>query len=243
VFLSWHSFSFYASLVNSIKTKNMKKNIFLVLVTAFIAGGIVYGINKLNASNEPITEEEQNIVKAAEIPDLTGWPEASQKAAHEMINRYGNPSESTSDMLIWKDNGSWLRTIVHKKAIDHYFPMAHKDVLEQSVYFQVPLHSFSDLALYDGSITASRTNGIISVRCSGEEMNMLALNLAYDVIHGEKSTDQARVECGKQLVELLAGNKPEYTQKLKFSNDNSAPDPDKPVRSAEVSASNEEAEK
>lgn len=55
-----------------------------------------------------------------------------------MTEKYGQPSEHTSRMLFWYNNGPWLRTIVYRDEIDHGFPVSHKDVLEQFVGYEVP---------------------------------------------------------------------------------------------------------
>ena len=38
---------------------------------------------------------------AQDMPDISGWPKASQMAAKMMIDKYGKPNESTLHMLIW----------------------------------------------------------------------------------------------------------------------------------------------
>ena len=43
------------------------------------------------------------------------WPGASKAVAKEMLQKYGAPQEATPTMLIWRSNGPWKRTIVHKE--------------------------------------------------------------------------------------------------------------------------------
>lgn len=219
----------------------MKKK--LIIATAFVIALTAgfYGFNLMfarssTASPEKTFTTEKNspsLLMAPEdeqrvdLPDLTGWPEASKKAAKDMESKYGKPNAITPDMLVWNNNGIWLKTIVYKKEMRHDFPKAHTDVVEQWINYRVPLNSYDELALYDGSVTANRTNGTISVRCDNESMNFLALNLAYDIFNNNKAVDKARSDYGRDAMAFMKGEKPMYTQKLNFSSDKSAPDPDK----------------
>lgn len=191
----------------------MKKSLIIFSIIAVAAIGMLYSFT----------------LQKQDMPDLKGWPEASQKAAKDMMDKYGKPDGITSDMLIWNNKGIWLKTIVYKKEMKHDFPKPHTDVMEQWINYSVPLDKYNDLAKYDGSVTANRTNGTISARCDKEAMNFLALNLSYDIIKGNKDVEQVRMEYGKSVMAFMKGEKPEYTQKLIFSSDKSAPDPDKPL--------------
>jgi hypothetical protein len=203
----------------------MKKQIIIGSLLAVTATGLFYGFNRMQAAAETVSDEDQVVT----MPDLKNWPEASRQAAKEMEAKYGKPNGVTSDMLVWNNNGIWLKTIVYKKEMKHDFPKPHTDVMEQWINYSVPLNNYDDLALYDGSVTANRTNGTISARCDKEGMNLLALNLAYDIVNNSKTVDQARMDYGKNAMSFMKGEKPGYTQKLNFVSDKTAPDPDKPL--------------
>ena len=163
---------------------------------------------------------------AQDMPDMMGWPEASQMAAKDMMEKYGKPDIVSDQMLVWVNNGIWNKTIIFKKEVDHFFPGPHKDVMQQFVGFKVPPDMFDELAEFDGSVVVDRTQGEISARCDKEGANFLALNLAYDIVKGNKSVDEAREFYGKTIMKVKKGEKPEYTQKLMFTPDMSAADPD-----------------
>lgn len=148
---------------------------------------------------------------------IQNWPSESREAANKTIAKYGQPAEATQNMLTWNDNGPWKKTMVYKEAIDHNFPMKHKDVLEQVIDYKVPSELFSQIAMYDGSVMVKRTIGEISARCDKEEANMLALNLANDIITGKKNVDEAREFYTQTITSFGNGEKPEYTQKLTFA--------------------------
>ncbi|MBA3642149.1 MAG: hypothetical protein H0W53_23415 [Acidobacteria bacterium] len=147
---------------------------------------------------------------------IQDWPETATMAAKAMIEKYGAPAEATPSLLIWYKNGPWKRTVVYKEEIDHDFPMPHKDVLEQFIDYEVPPDYFDDLAHYDGSVIVERTKGEISARCDKEGANFLALNLANDIVKGNKSVEEARQSYGEAMMQMMQGSPPESTQKLTF---------------------------
>ena len=147
---------------------------------------------------------------------IQDWPETATMAAKAMMEKYGTPNEATPSLLIWYKNGPWKRTVVYKEEIDHDFPMPHKDVLEQVIDYEVPPDYFDDLAHYDGSVIVERTKGEISARCDKEGANFLALNLANDIVKGNKSVEEARQSYGEAMMQMMQGSPPESTQKLTF---------------------------
>jgi hypothetical protein len=152
---------------------------------------------------------------AAAVAEITkDWPAASKAAATDILQRYGVPQEMTATMLIWRDNGPWKRTIVHKSGADHAFAAPHQDVVEQTVSYKVPLNFFNALAVYDGSLIADRTRGELTAWCDREATNMLALNLAQDILRGRITPEQAREAHAQALREMQAGRPPETMQTL-----------------------------
>lgn len=147
---------------------------------------------------------------------IQDWPEESKKAARSMLEKYGRPDGVTDSHLVWLDNGPWVRTIVYEEPVEHNFPVPHKDVLEQFINYEVPEEKFSELARYDGSVVAYRTNGELSARCDKEAANILALNLANDVIEGDRSVEEAREFYAQTIEQVKQGERPEYTQSLQF---------------------------
>ena len=161
------------------------------------------------------------------VPDLTTWPEASQMAAKEMTDKYGQPQIMSDRMLVWANNGIWKRTIVYKQEAQHDFPVPHKDVVQQFISYKVPnLDKVDELAKFDGSVVVDRTQGEISARCDKEANNILALNLANDVATGKKTVMEARDTYAKMVALEMKGEKPDYIQKLMFSANMNAADAD-----------------
>lgn len=147
---------------------------------------------------------------------MSDWPEVSKKAATAMMNKYGEPDEATATMLLWRDTGPFVRTIVYSEPVQHNFPKPHQDVLEQAINYDVPAEKFSDLAAYDGSVIAERTKGELAARCDREDANILALNLADDIINDRKSVAEARQAYAQAMRQVMQGETPQLTAALQF---------------------------
>lgn len=145
------------------------------------------------------------------------WPGSANDAAEAMIEKYGIPDEITDYRLIWRNKGDFKEIIAYREEVDHNFPMPHKDVLEQTISYKPPVEKFTEVAIFDGSVTLQRTKGTMSSRCDSEPMNYLALNLTNEVITGKKSVKEAREFYASTVVSKLMGEKPEYTEKLLFT--------------------------
>ncbi|HEY4707798.1 MAG TPA: hypothetical protein VII64_10085 [Thermodesulfobacteriota bacterium] len=144
------------------------------------------------------------------------WPDASRRAARDMIERYGAPDHITRGFLIWEKAGDWEEIIARRDPIEHNFPAPHMDTLEQAAAYEVPEDKFDDLAVFDGSIIAERTRGTISSRSWSEAMNCLALNLAHDIITNIKTVEEAREAYAAIANDYMQGKEHPYTRGLRF---------------------------
>lgn len=187
-------------------TRSSRPAVAAVLIVAGCAGSVAAPAQQSGAYSETMRAETV----------LQDWPDTSKKAAQAMIKKYGQPQEVTATRLIWHDNGPWKRTTVINEEIDHDFPMPHKDVLEQTVNYDVPADRFDDLARYDGSVMVERTRGEISARCDKEEANFLALNLAHEIVTGKRSVDEAREFYATTMKEMMSGKMSPYVKGLRF---------------------------
>lgn len=147
---------------------------------------------------------------------ISGWPDASKKAANDMISKYGEPAATTPLMLVWNSQGDWREIIVYRDAVPHNFPKQHNDVLEGQIAFKVPADKFDDLAEFDGSLIIERTKGTLAARCDSEPMNYLALNLASEIVNDRMSVDDARDAYAQIAKDYAAGKQHPYTQGFQF---------------------------
>ena len=170
-------------------------------------------------------------VSTGVVDEIVGvWPEVSRKVAETVMEKYGPPQEATPSLLIWHNNGPWKRTILNRDAVPHDFPMPHPDLLEQFVDYQVPPDSFDDLAQYDGSVIVERTKGEISARCDKEEANFLAINLANDIVTGQRSVEEARAFYAETMMAFMNGQSDPYLEGFAFEvPEGGTADPDQPA--------------
>ena len=148
---------------------------------------------------------------------LAGWPVETRALATQLIAKYGKPAEATAHQLVWYGNGPWKRTVLYKEEAPHNFPMKHKAVLEQTVNYKVPTPKFCELAEYNGSIVASRMLGEISARSDSEDSNVLTLNIADDIVKGERNVQQALAYHAQVIRGKMTGDRGAYLEKLKFT--------------------------
>lgn len=161
------------------------------------------------AESAPMTQDVKQV--------LQSWPQKQQKVAKEMIKKYGEPSGVMPSQITWNSPESpWIEIIVYREAVDHDFPIEHKDFLEQAIMYQVPADKMDDLAKFDGSVIVYLTQGRMAARCDQEGANILALNLAHDGITEEKSVEEARSAYADAVKQKLQGDKVAMMQELMF---------------------------
>lgn len=166
---------------------------------------------------------------------IQDWPEESREATQLVIDKYGDPHETTPTTLVWFNAGPWKRIVASKTFYQHNFPSPHIDCIESVIDYQVPVDKFDDLAKFDGSVIVERTAGEVSARCHDEEANFLALNLMHDIVTGEKDVAEARDYYGKEFLDYRKRKPTPYMEKLRFQStpENKAPDPDTSILSEE----------
>jgi hypothetical protein len=154
--------------------------------------------------------------------NLVGWPPLTVKVAVDLVRKYGIPAEHDGHCLTWYANPPWRETTLYREEVQHNFPQPHKDILQQSVNYRVPPEKVGDLAAYNGSIVVDRTRGELAAHCDTEAANILALNIANDIVRGERSVEQA-LGYHAQVVRGVAIGEPEsYPLKLRFPVDPSS---------------------
>jgi hypothetical protein len=156
---------------------------------------------------------------------IQSWPTESKEAAELVIESRGEPDEVSETKLIWHNVSPLKRIVANKKFKKHNFPAPHIDAVESVIAYDVPLEKVSQLASYDGSVTYRRTAGELSAECHDEQANFLALNLANDIIEGNKTIGEARTYYSKEFLDSRRGKPAPYMEKLRFSPTGS-PNPD-----------------
>ncbi|MGI8765402.1 MAG: hypothetical protein ACR2KM_02670 [Gemmatimonadaceae bacterium] len=114
-------------------------------------------------------------------------------------------------------------------ATPHNFPFPHGYIVENFTEYKVPIDAFSKLARFDGSVTVSRTRGLLSARCHDEEANHLAVNLAHDIITGKTDVEHARQTYVDTMLAFREKKPTPYMTDLQFKPQPNAGDPDTPL--------------
>jgi hypothetical protein len=154
------------------------------------------------------------MIVAMQPPD--DWSEDAREAAQLVIDKYGPPDETAPSVLIWNAPGPWKRMVAHRDLDDHNFPAPHKDSVESFLQHSVPPERATDLIQFDGSVVVNRTRGELSARCHDEEANFLALNLANDLIEGERSVEDARNYYATEFLGYRKKEPTPYMEALRF---------------------------
>lgn len=199
----------------------------------------LFGLGACSSIGQKKNTEETASVNKVMTPQIThervnrfiqDWPDTAKSAAHTMVAKYGLPQEITPTRLVWEDNRPFRSTIVHREEITHNFPFPHADVLEQVVKYRVPVGKSEKLQRFDGSLVYDRTKGELTSHCDREETNIIALNLADEVVRGLRNVDNARKEFARVAQEYRAGNAHNITNTLMFNPGSETGDADMSIR-------------
>ncbi|MGI8403146.1 MAG: hypothetical protein ACR2NS_16300 [Gemmatimonadaceae bacterium] len=157
---------------------------------------------------------------------IKDWPEDSRTVTAALITKYGPADEVTPTLITWLNRGPWKKIVASKEATPHNFPFPHGDIVENFTEYKVPSENLSKLAQFDGSVTVSRTRGLLSARCHDEEANHLAVNLAHDIIKGKATVAQARQTYVDTMLAFREHKPTPYMRELQFKPQPNAADPD-----------------
>lgn len=188
------------------------------------------GVQNPNAPTGAISQQQPSVPPEILSRYTSGWPDSSVSAAKKVLTKYGEPTESTPSMLVWKDIAPFRRIVVYREEVMHRFPLLHKDVVENVVAYKIPIEKAGELAKFDGSVNFDRTRGELSARSDDEAMNLVALNLASDIISGKRDANNARLVYGKVAVDFINGNRSVLTQGLQFVGQSNTADADQSTK-------------
>jgi hypothetical protein len=159
---------------------------------------------------------------AAATPEsvIRAWPAPERAAAGAMLAKYGPPSQYDRRALVWFNNGNWKRTIVYRRALHRSGKAPGKDFLQQTVGYIVPNDKLALLKSFNGRLEVSPTAGELSFASDSEATNLLALNLADEIVVGKRSVAQAREFFAKTSRLAASGKSSSYMDGLRFDVDN-----------------------
>lgn len=148
---------------------------------------------------------------------VANWPDQQRRGVSMLVDRYGPPDEVTPSAAVWHSRGPFDCIKVFREEVQHQWPVAHSDFIENTVAYKVPVDKVGDLAKFDGSLIVDRTKGRLAARCDSEPHNVLALNLANDICTGSKNVNDARDYLARALKDEQSGTIDDYMKSLRFT--------------------------
>lgn len=169
----------------------------------------------------PVTQTAQIVPSAESLAwsqkALAGWPDATRRLAAQLVTKYGQPVETTPRQVTWINNGQWVRTTLYKEGAQHNFASPHRNILEQVALYKVPADKLAQLAAFNRSLVTNLARGELASFSDSEELNFLALNVADDIVKGERTAEEGRIYFA-QIVRAKMIREPERDlQQLHFT--------------------------
>ena len=147
---------------------------------------------------------------------VAAWPPLTRNAARALMEKYGPPDETTPSLLVWYRRKSWSRVAVYRDGPEDDFPFPHHDFVENRVAYDVPAWKATSLLKFDGSLLIDIPGKTLASRSDSEEANILALNLADEIVNGRRSVGSARSEMRGSMEKMAAGKTSTYVDGLLF---------------------------
>ena len=180
---------------------------------ALLTAAVLAAASCAAPENSPAQSQAQRQALADAV--VANWAGNSAVAARALIDKYGCPDAVESHRLTWWNRGPWKRTTVWEQT-----PLYASDdlpVIEQAVYFPIVASDAERLRQFNGEIEFDMQSGELVSQSMREETNFLNLNLAYDIIAGRKTIEQARQDYLRLLELGASGKTSAYMSGLLFS--------------------------
>ncbi|MFI5345020.1 MAG: hypothetical protein ACHQ51_01480 [Elusimicrobiota bacterium] len=151
---------------------------------------------------------------AAPIEAVTAdWPEKARLLASATIREYGRPDEVRADQLTWTRRHPWTRIAVYRDAQS----IENPNNLLQSLPYEVSPRRWRALSAFDRGVAYDPIRKELVARGESEGANLLALNLADDIIEGNRTPAEAAEFYDRTLDLARSGKSSSYMFRLMFS--------------------------
>jgi hypothetical protein len=189
-----------------------------MVLVALLSTAVIIGRESVYAQPEDSHWIETEGAASAKSPEsvIRAWPPLAQTIAKTMIEKYGLPHQYSDNALVWINNGPWRKTVVHRAGWPHRAGMRDTDYLEQSISYEVAPDQVLDLRRFDRRLMVDTATGELSSRSASEPLNFLALNLADEILKGNRSVASARRFYRKTTRLAMAGKSSRYTARFQF---------------------------
>ena len=143
---------------------------------------------------------------------IADWPDRSRALAESLIQQYGIPDEATPSSLSWREREPWSRVRVERDALD---PERPTGVL-QAVSYEVPLRRWRALGWFGRGVDYDPVAKELVARTGSEATNLLALNLADEIVRGKRTAEEARAFFDETASLAVSGKSSPYMKRLLF---------------------------
>lgn len=148
---------------------------------------------------------------------IDSWPDKTKTAAQALIDKYGQPDTVLNHKLAWYDKDQWSMVAVFRDSVRRATPTPHDAFIENAVNLKVPETKVGQLYQFDPGLVVDQTHGQIAANGDSEKANILALNLAHDIITGKRNVASAKSFYRDTLMKSVAGKSSPYMEKLQFT--------------------------
>lgn len=140
------------------------------------------------------------------------WPEGARRLAEAAVGEYGEPDAAVPDRLTWGARRPWTRIEVFRDAVSSERPAR----LLEAVPYAVPTRRWRVLNAFDRGVTYDPVRVELVARTDSEATNLLALNLADEVVQGRRTPADAERFFDETSRLLAAGGASSYAARLMF---------------------------
>jgi hypothetical protein len=140
------------------------------------------------------------------------WPADSRLLAERLLEELGAPDEVMPHYITWQSKKPFVTTTLFADRASSNQP----GILSQSVPYRVPVGRWRALSAFGKGVSYDVVfNELVAVN-DNPEANLLALNLADEVIQSKRTPDEARSYFDQTLTRSYAGKGSPYLELLRF---------------------------
>ena len=152
------------------------------------------------------------------------WPVRAKTTARAMLEKYGPPDQYDRRSLVWFNKGTWKRTIVHREGCPgrRAGRSASRGHLEQTIGYMVPTARVRELRRFDPRLEVAERPGELTYCSDNERKNSLAINVADEVVTGQRTASDARSFYDRASRLAASGKSSSLTEGLVFEVDNTS---------------------
>ena len=148
---------------------------------------------------------------------ISAWPSPNKTAAQALIEKYGQPDGVMDRELVWNDRTPFHKVAIFRDSQQVDFPTSHQAYIENAVNYKVPSSKVADLIQFDPGLVPDLVRGTLASHGDSEKQNILALNLADEIVTGKRSVSSAKSFMRSTQSTEASGRTSGYSDRLLFT--------------------------